>query len=90
MKFGREKLNHFRAIHVWISCFLNFLPDLAKNVISNAIWEYRPYNLGLQGPPKSDQKNDASLSVDGFGGVRNGDRIRAAGDVLSFHIVKLF
>ena len=33
-------------------------------------------------------KNDASSSVDGFGGVRNGDRIRASGDVLFFHIVK--
>ena len=28
------------------------------------------------------------MSVDGFGGVRNGDRIRGAGDVLFFHIVK--
>ena len=33
-------------------------------------------------------KSDASRSVDGFGGVRNGDRIRASGDVLFFHIVK--
>ena len=33
-------------------------------------------------------KSDASLSVDAFGGVRDGDRIRASGDVLFFHIVK--
>ena len=33
-------------------------------------------------------KNDASLSVDAFDGVRDGDRIRASGDVLFFHIVK--
>ena len=33
-------------------------------------------------------KSDASLSVDEFSGVRNGDRIRASGDVLFFHIVQ--
>ena len=33
-------------------------------------------------------KYDATGSVDGFGGVRNGDRIRASGDVLFFHILK--
>ena len=33
-------------------------------------------------------KNDASLSVDAFDGVRDGDRIRASGDVLFFHIVQ--
>ena len=33
-------------------------------------------------------KSDASRSVDAFDGVRDGDRIRASGDVLFFHIVK--
>ena len=33
-------------------------------------------------------KSDASPSVDAFDGVRDGDRIRASGDVLFFHIVK--
>ena len=32
-------------------------------------------------------KSDASLSVDAFDGVRDGDRIRASGDVLFFHIL---
>ena len=33
-------------------------------------------------------KSDAPLSVGAFGGVRNGHRTRASGDVLFFHIVK--
>ena len=33
-------------------------------------------------------KSDASLSVDALDGVGDGDRIRASGDVLFFHIVK--
>ena len=48
------------------------------------------WNIKLRGSASTQKwsKNDASLSVDGFGGVRNGDRIRASGDVLFFHIVK--
>ena len=48
------------------------------------------WNIKLRGSASTQKwsKNDASLSVDGFGGVRNGDRIRGAGDVLFFHIVK--
>ena len=37
------------------------------------------------GHTKKFEKNDAPRNVDGFGGVRNGDRIRVSGDVLFFH-----
>ena len=48
------------------------------------------WNIKLRGSASTQKwsKNDASLSVDGFGGVRNVHRIRASGDVLFFHIVK--
>ena len=48
------------------------------------------WNINLKGSASTQKwsKNDASLSVGGFGGVRHGDRIRASGNVLFFHIVK--
>ena len=46
--------------------------------------------INLRGPGHTQKwaKSEASLSVGGFGGVRNVHRIRASGDVLFFHIVK--
>ena len=38
--------------------------------------------------PQKLSKNDVSLSVEAFGGVRNGDRMRASGHVIFFHIVQ--
>ena len=41
-KLGREKVIHFGAIHTFgIDFFLNFLRDLAKNVLRETIGEWR-------------------------------------------------
>ena len=39
LKLGREKVIHFGAIHILGIDFLNFLRDLAKNVICETIGE---------------------------------------------------
>ena len=46
------------------------------------------HKISASGSPQKWSKNDASKSVDAFGGVRNGHRIRGAGGYLFFHIVK--
>ena len=41
LKLGREKVIHFGAIHTLGIDFLNFLRDLAKNVLRETIGECR-------------------------------------------------
>ena len=89
IKLRREKVIHFGAIHILGIDFLNSLRDLAKKRAPGDDWWVVNINLRGSASTQKWSKNDASLSVDGFGGVRNVHRIRASGNVLFFHIVKL-
>ena len=77
----RKKVIHFRTICRFWNCFWVFHATSKKCVQGSDLWvpalKFRHF-----GATQKCEQNSAPMSVDAFGGKRNGDRIRNSGAVL--------